>query len=92
MKKEKNKLSFHFEYKTVTLNYPLTKDGKYLEYHFSQDDEEYVKLYNFFYNMDCVYDIDTNVGMTEVVFYINFKYDTPDETIKVLLEKAINMI
>ena len=89
--KMKRKLSLGFEYKTVTLNYPIAEDGNYLEYCFDIDDIEYIKLYNYFDEMDCVYDIDTNVGMTEVVFYISFKYDAPDETIKELLENAIEM-
>lgn len=87
----KHKLNFAFECKTVTLNYPLVEDGNSLEYCFDSDSEEYQKLYNYFYEMDCVFDIDTNVGMTEVVFYVSFKYDTPDELIKQLLTNAVEM-
>ena len=91
MEERKHKLSFGFEWKTVTLNYPIAEDGNYLEYCFCSDDEEYIKLYNYFHKLDCVLNIDTNVGMTEVVFYIDFKYDTSDETIKEICEKAIEM-
>lgn len=91
MKERKHKLNFAFEYKTVTLNYPIAEDGNYLEYCFDSDSEEYQKLYDYFYEMDCVCDVDTNVGMTEVVFYISFKYDTPDELIKQFLTNAVEM-
>lgn len=91
MKERKHKLNFAFEYKTVTLNYPIAEGKNYLEYCFDTDSEEYIRLYNYFNEMDCVYDIDTDTGMTDVVFYINFKYDTPDELIKQLLKSAIKM-
>lgn len=92
MKERKHKLNFNFEYKTVTLNYPTAEGKTYLKYCFDTDSEEYIKLYNYFHEMDCVCDIDTDVGMTDVVFYINFKYDTPDETIRGLLKSAIKMV
>lgn len=91
MEERMHKLSLCFEYKTVALNYPIAEDGCYLEYCFCSNDEEYSKLYNYFKELDCVLNIDTDVGMTEAVFYIDFKYDTPDETIKELCEKAIDM-
>ena len=93
MKNEKrvDKLSLRFDCKTVSLVYPDSKINPiYVQYTFEWDEEE--KLYDFFYACDCVYDVELNRGMTADVITISFKYDTPDETIKEICEKAIELM
>lgn len=87
----KDKLSLSFDCKTVSLVYPDQDEYQiYLQYVF--DEKEYDKLYNFFHAYDCVVDIDTHVGMCADAIRISFSYDTPDETIREICNKAIEMM
>ena len=82
----KQKLSISFDYKNVSLVYP-DKDKTNLEYIF--EDDELYKLDNFLNTYDCILDVDLDTGMSADAVRISFKYDTPDEMIKEICEKAI---
>lgn len=87
----KNKLSLSLDSKEVSLMYPDSEERRYcLEYVF--EEEELEKLCNFFKQYDCVWDVDTDVGMSADAIRVSFKYDTPDETIKEICEKAIDLM
>ena len=89
--KRVDKLSLKFLSKTVALVYPDSKINPIcLQYCFGF--EESKKLYRFFDECDCVYDIDTDVGMTANAIFVSFKYDTPDEVVKEICEKAIELM
>lgn len=85
----KNKLSIDFYCKEISLVYP-DKDNTFLEYIFEEDELD--KLYNFFNAYDCVLDVDTDTGMTADAIRVSFKYDTPDEVVKEICEKAIEFM
>lgn len=87
METRKHKLGITFDFKEVSLQYPDAENATYLEYCFDEDELE--KLRTFFKAFDCVCDIDTNCGITADAVRLCFKYDTPDETIKAICEKAI---
>lgn len=87
----KDKLSLSFDYKEVSLVYPDADENKtYLQYVFEEAEED--KLYRFFKAYDCIVDVDTDTGMTADAIRLSFKYDTPDETIKEICNKAIEMM
>ena len=87
MKTRKNKLGFTLDYKEVSLQYPDAENATYLEYCFDADEEE--KLHKFLKTFDCICDIDFDVGMTADAVRLRFKYDTPDETVVEICNKAI---
>lgn len=87
----KNKLSLSFYCKEISLVYPDADENKtYLQYVFDETEED--KLYRFFKAYDCIVDVDTDTGMTADAIRLRFKYDTPDETIKEICNKAIEMM
>ena len=90
MEERKQKLSMTFDSKAVSLQFPDAENATYLEYCYDEEEEE--KLYNFFKAFDCIIDIDTHCGMTADAVRLQFKYDTPDETIKAICEKAIEFM
>ena len=85
----KQKLSISFDCKNVSLVYP-DKNKINLEYIF--EDDELGKLSSFFDAYDCIVDIDTDTGMTADAIRLSFKYDTPDEVVKEICEKAIEFM
>lgn len=83
----KNKLSFTFDSKEVSLQYPDAENATFLEYCFDEDEQE--KLKKFLKTFDCIYDIDLDCGMTADAVRLRFKYDTPDETIREICNRVI---
>jgi hypothetical protein len=87
----KHKLSIDFDCKNVSLVYPdRGKSKTYLEYIF--EDDELDKLSNFLNAYDCVLDVDLDTGMSSDAVRISFKYDTPDEIVKDICNKAIEFM
>jgi hypothetical protein len=76
-----------FDYKEVSLVYP---GEDYLQYVF--DERELRKLCNFFESYDCIVHVDDNTGLTADAIRLTFKYDTPNETIEEICNKAIEMM
>ena len=89
--KRKNKLSLSLDSKEVSLVYPDSEERRHcLEYIF--EEEELEELCNFFKQYDCVWDVDTYTGMSADAIRISFKYETPDEIVKEICEKAIEFM
>lgn len=97
MKRPRNRtlpLTFEPYAKVVWLNYPDNiENPNCLEFCGTHWED---LLSNFFINNEEVYDlihcIDTDMGMTARAIEIHFKYDTPDDVIKDICNRAIQMM
>lgn len=88
LKKREHKLNLTWHDKVVSIDYPVV-DG-HIEY--ALEGFEQTKLYEFLKAFQCINHVDPYTSITPALFYIHFNYDTPDEIIKEICEKAIEMI